>query len=110
MPDEGVHVRWSFAVVAVATAVLLVLPFVARGGGVRLEDRHSDPTPAVEIATVAVTQAGKLYHDPRCRFIHGSPILEPTGVAVSRGLSPCPRCLGPLRAAVESRAVAPALD
>ncbi len=97
MPERADARRWVFAAVVVATAVALILPFTAGDGAARLQDRHSEPRAQAVVQTVAVTAAGKLYHDPRCRFIHGPAVLEPVSEAVARGLSPCPRCLGVLR-------------
>ncbi len=91
--------RWPFAIVLILTAGLLVLPFVAGGGTERLLDRHSDPALIVPPPhVVAVARSGKLYHDPRCRYIHGRATLLPLSDAVKEGFTPCPRCLGVLRA------------
>jgi hypothetical protein len=57
--------------------------------------RRASAVPAV--SAVVVTPAGKLFHDSRCPFIHGSPVVEDVASAVAQGYSPCPRCLGTLR-------------
>jgi hypothetical protein len=94
---DGARAGQALAVAVGVTLVLLVLPFVAVSGAPRLKDRHSNPAPAIAApAMVAVTTTGKLYHDPRCAFIHGRAALERVSVAIAAGLTPCPRCLGVL--------------
>ncbi len=97
MPERAAASRWVFAAVVAGTVVALILPFTAGDGAARLQDRHSEPRAEAAVQTVAVTAAGKLYHDPRCRFIHGPAVLEPVSQAVAERRSPCPRCLGVLR-------------
>jgi hypothetical protein len=104
MREPRTPLRWSFTIVVALTVVFLVLPFISgAGGAIPLRDRHSDPVAKAPISAVAVTMAGKLYHDPHCTFIHGPVVLEPTSTASSRGFSPCPRCLGALRAVAADR-------
>ncbi|HEY3120469.1 MAG TPA: hypothetical protein VGL15_07590 [Vicinamibacteria bacterium] len=58
-----------------------------------LLSRHAEPARVVPAQTVAVTGAGKIFHDPACRFIHGPPTREPAADAVKGGYTPCVRCL-----------------
>ena len=58
-----------------------------------LLSRHAEPARVASAQTVAVTGAGKLFHDPACRFIHGPPTREPAVDAVKGGYTPCVRCL-----------------
>jgi hypothetical protein len=96
---DGARVGRALALAAGVAIVLLVLPFVAVTGAERLKDRHSNPTPAVAApALVATTPSGRLYHDPRCAFIHGRAVIERVSAAIAEGRTPCPRCLGNLRA------------
>ena len=92
---DGAREGWALAIAVGVTVVLLVLPFVAAGGRPRMRDRHGNPAPGVAApAMVAVTTTGRLYHDPRCRFIHGRAVVQPVSAAIAAGLTPCPRCLG----------------
>ncbi len=98
MRDVRAVLRVSFGAVVLLTVVSVVLPFAIGGGAQPLLDRHSDPAPQVLTPVVAVVAGTKLYHDPRCRFIHGTPVLEGAATAAAQGYSPCPRCLGALAA------------
>lgn len=76
--------------------VLLVLGWVA---GAAMNERpvlrsaHSEPARGMPPETVAVTDQGKLYHDPSCPLIHGPARLESGREALVGGFTPCTRCL-----------------
>ena len=77
------------------TVVLLIAGSwlaVSSAQPVVLRSKHGDPAIAALPAIVAVTAEGKLYHDPRCGFIHGPPRIEPGEQAVRDGYTPCTRC------------------
>jgi hypothetical protein len=42
---------------------------------------------------VAVTPAGRLFHDPGCKYIHGPVEMMPAKKAVQEGYTPCLRCM-----------------
>jgi hypothetical protein len=63
------------------------------GRSAPLRSRHSDPGTATPPALVAVTEDGKLYHDPHCTFIHGPARTESSAAAIAEGYTPCVRCL-----------------
>lgn len=99
--DRTMRGRWSISAVVVATATALIAPFLVTATLRPLLDRHSQPSlpTAADPASsqVTVVESGKLFHDPRCGFIHGRPEAVSLAVAEARGYSPCPRCLGALR-------------
>ncbi len=90
--------RTLFVVVVALTLALVAASFVAGDGAQRVRDRHGNPTPQATPPTVAVVRGTTLYHAAWCRFIHGTPVLEPAATAAAQGYVPCPRCLGVLRA------------
>lgn len=59
-----------------------------------LLSRHSEPAIHMPDRQVAVTAAGKLYHDPSCPYIHGKAEMMSAREAARLGYTPCPRCLG----------------
>ena len=63
------------------------------GRSAPLRSRHSDPGTLAPTALVAVTAEGKLYHDPKCTFIHGPVRTESSAEAIAAGYTPCIRCL-----------------
>ena len=78
------------------TVVLLIIgSWLAASSAqpVVLRSKHSDPAITALPAIVAVTAEGKLYHDPKCAFIHGPLRIEPGNQAVGDGYTPCTRCL-----------------
>lgn len=79
----------------VATAVMLAAGMYghSRSNQVLLS-RHSDPGISMPERQVAVTGAGKLFHDPACRYIHGKAEMMRVEEAVRLGYTPCTRCLG----------------
>ena len=58
-----------------------------------LRSEHSEPAPPATLEMVAVTEQGKLFHDPSCPLIHGPAHLESGWQAVAAGYTPCTRCL-----------------
>lgn len=81
------------------TVVLLAIlagVLVAAGHVPRLRTEHARPaTVAVADlpARVAVTPAGRLFHDPSCPYIHGPVVMMDTREAEQFGYTPCTRCM-----------------
>ncbi len=73
--------------------IALAMPFAMPVRGPAPRDPHSRWTFDAPAREVAVTPAGKLFHDPGCPFIHGPRMMETASAALTAGLSPCPRCL-----------------
>lgn len=98
MSERQLRFRGTIPVIVVVTCGMLAAAFTLGGAAPPLRDRHSEPSPPlVAVSSVAVTASGKLFHDPRCPYLHGVATVEDLSVAVARGYSPCPRCLGALR-------------
>ncbi len=58
-----------------------------------LRDEHSEPAKHLPAQQVAITPAGKQFHDPRCRYLHGDPVMVDAQTAAAEGYAPDPRCL-----------------
>lgn len=58
-----------------------------------LRDQHSQPAKALPGQPVAVVPDGKQFHDPRCRYIHGTPLMVDAHTAAAEGYTPDPRCM-----------------
>jgi hypothetical protein len=58
-----------------------------------LRSGHSRPAATVPSGLVAVTPAGRLFHDPGCKYIHGPVEMMPAKKAVQEGYTPCLRCM-----------------
>ena len=58
-----------------------------------LRSEHSEPASIPLSEPVAVTPAGKQFHDPSCKYIHGKPQMLSSQEAVERGYTPDPRCM-----------------
>jgi hypothetical protein len=80
---------------AAVAALIIGIWFAAAALGrpTSLRSRHSDPGIVAPAALVAVTADGKLYHDPKCPFIHGPVRTESSAEAIAEGYTPCVRCL-----------------
>ncbi len=64
----------------------------SRGTAV-LRSEHSQPAVKTPPGFVAVTPAGKTFHDPSCKYIHGPIEMIPAKEAVAEGYAPCVRCM-----------------
>jgi hypothetical protein len=58
-----------------------------------LRSEHSQPAKSVPAQPVAIIPNGKQFHDPKCRYIHGKPVLVDAETATAQGYSPDPRCM-----------------
>ena len=58
-----------------------------------LRSKHSEPAWVTPLDRVAITDLGKLYHNPSCPLIHGPVRLETGSQAIFAGYTPCTRCL-----------------
>lgn len=82
--------------IGVVTVALMVggwMAGVASASRTPLRSAHSEPARSVPAGTVAVTEHGKLFHDPSCTLIHGPVHLESGSDAALGGYTPCTRCL-----------------
>ena len=77
----------------VLTAGWLAATAVTRPHPPRSQHSELAATPPREM--VAVTEEGKLYHRPDCRYIHGPLRMESGEQAVAEGYTPCTRCMKP---------------
>ncbi len=83
-------------VIGVATMVLMIggwIAAVASASRAPLRSAHSQPAWSAPAGMVAVTEHGKLFHDPSCPLIHGPVHLESGRDAALGGYTPCTRCL-----------------
>jgi Putative zinc-finger len=87
--------------VAVAAAALVIGSFEVGNSSVsrrpELRSEHAQP-PAVAIPpdmTVVISEDGKTFHVPGCRFVHDRARVRATtaGEAIREGHTPCVRCL-----------------
>jgi hypothetical protein len=83
----------TLTIVAVALLVGGWFGAVSTAKPETLRSRHSEPSNVARPLPVAVTAAGKLYHNPNCSFIHGPVRMESSAQAIAEGYTPCPRCL-----------------
>jgi hypothetical protein len=58
-----------------------------------LRSEHSEPAQAMPAQAVAITPKGKQFHDPKCRYIHGKPMMVDAQTATAEGYTPDPRCM-----------------
>jgi len=58
-----------------------------------LRSELSEPAKTLPAQQVAVIPAGKQFHDPHCRYIHGKPVLVDAKTAAAEGYTPDPRCM-----------------
>ncbi len=78
------------------TAVTLTAGWLAATAVTRphpLRSQHSETAATAPREMVAVTEEGKLYHRPDCRYIHGPLRMEAGEQAVADGYTPCTRCM-----------------
>jgi hypothetical protein len=79
------------------TILVLMLLFVGWrmvGSGARpaLRSAHSEPAKSLPAERVAIVDAGKTFHRPECKFIHGKSRMVTVEEAVRQGYAPCVRC------------------
>jgi len=58
-----------------------------------LRSQHSEPANTIPAQQVAIVPNGKQFHDPRCRYIHGKPVMVDAKAAAAEGYTPDPRCM-----------------
>ena len=58
-----------------------------------LRSEHSQPAKNIPAQQVAIVPDGKQFHDPRCRYIHGKPVMVDAQAAAAEGYTPDPRCM-----------------
>ncbi len=63
------------------------------GRSAALRTEHSRPAEALPAGAVLVSESGKTFHRPGCRYIHGKVRSMPAPDAAAAGYSPCVRCL-----------------
>ena len=56
-------------------------------------NEHSEPAKTMPAQQVAIVPTGKQFHDPRCRYIHGKPVMVDAKTAAAEGYTPDPRCM-----------------
>lgn len=93
---KGTWRGWAAAIGltwALAAAVTLV---ALRDRDIKppLRAEMSRPAQRIPQQLVAVTESGKLFHDPSCDLIHGKIRMVTPEEAVREGYTPCTRCLG----------------
>ena len=81
---------WIATLLLVLAAVCAL--FSARGDVV-LRSQHSRPAIHLPEQMVVVTEQGKIFHRPGCKYIHGTPKTESAAQAAADGYTPCTRCL-----------------
>jgi hypothetical protein len=83
---------WTWTV---AAALLLPAGWMVAGAGAhspKLRSEHSVPATTAP-AVVTITEQGKLFHRPECRFIHGPARSEAGDRAIAEGYTACTRCM-----------------
>ncbi len=58
-----------------------------------LRTEHARPTQTMPTGPLVVTPAGKLFHRPTCKYIHGRATAMTPEQAVAAGYTPCTRCI-----------------
>jgi hypothetical protein len=58
-----------------------------------LRSEHSQPAKTMSAQPVAIIPDGKQFHDPKCRYIHGKPVMVDAQTATAEGYTPDPRCM-----------------
>jgi hypothetical protein len=94
---EGTRGSWWGWVAAIgfagAAAAWLFLALPGRAEPT-VRAHMSQPARQVTQQLVAVVDSGKLFHDPKCPWIHGAYRLVTSEEAIREGYTPCSRCLG----------------
>jgi len=79
-----------------ALVVLIAVCWPMAGWGsptLQLLSQHSQPAVSLPAQMVAVVDQGKLFHDPKCTFMHGHPRMVTAEEAAKMGYTPCTRCM-----------------
>ena len=84
---------WVMSLAALALITSGWIAGVSSTSWTPLRSPHSEPARSTPDKMVAVTEQGKLFHDPSCPLIHGPSHLESARTAVLGGYTPCTRCL-----------------
>src|SRR5947208_8521693 len=84
---------WAYTVILVAALVLWFAQWTTHAAAPALRSEHSEPAVAMPAKQVAVTAAGKQFHAPTCRFIHGKVEMMSAEEAAAKGYTPDPRCM-----------------
>ena len=58
-----------------------------------LLSQHSQSAVRLPEKMVAIVEAGKLFHDPKCAALHGQPRMVAAEAATKMGYTPCTRCM-----------------
>jgi hypothetical protein len=73
--------------------VWLAVSMTGAAGPPALRSAHAQPTIEAVPPRVAITAEGKLFHDPKCTYIHGPAAIIDVEAAQKAGYTPCTRCL-----------------
>ena len=84
---------WVMSLAAIALLTGGWVAGLAMGSRAPLRSAHSEPGRLTPPKMVALTEQGKLFHDPSCPFIHGPTRLASGQQALVDGYTPCTRCL-----------------
>lgn len=84
---------WVMSLAALVLMAGAWMAGVASASRQPLRSAHSEPAWSTPSGMVAVTEQGKLFHDPSCPLIHGPAHLKSGQQAIADGFSPCTRCL-----------------
>ena len=77
----------------IVVIILVISPVAANGVQPALRSEHSQPAARIPNQQVAIVKDGKLFHDPKCSYKHGTAQLVSAVDAVNMGYTPCPRCM-----------------
>ncbi len=81
---------WIAAIAVVLVAAIVCL---TSHSPQHMRSRHSEPAAVLPEAKVAITPAGKTFHRPECRYLHGPVQMVDARTAASEGYTPDPRCM-----------------
>ena len=79
-----------------ALVVLLAVCWPMAGLGASAQpllSQHSQPAVRLPAQMVGIVDGGKLFHDPKCTFMHGHPRTVSAEEAAKLGYTPCTRCM-----------------
>lgn len=83
---------WATAIAAGLIAALLVASEARPGRLPVLMSKHSEPARRVPESLVVITDDGKTFHVPGCKYIHGRQRTVTAAEAIREGYAPCVRC------------------
>lgn len=83
---------WVMSLAAIVLLTGAWMAGVASASRAPLRSAHNEPAWSAPTGMVAVTEQGKLFHDPACPLIHGPAHLESGQQAIADGFAPCTRC------------------